>query len=755
LPLSPGQLLLHYRVVDKIAQGGMGEVWRAVDTRLHREVAVKVIPDHLGSDPDALARFEREARAVAAISHPNILALYDVGRDGNISYAVTELLEGATLRDRLAGESLPPPLVLEFAIQIAQGLASAHARGVIHRDLKPENIFITTEGQLKLLDFGLARFPSEAVTVDGVLVDEAAATRATPTIPGTVLGTPGYMSPEQVRGEATDARSDLFSLGSVVYEMLTGQRAFRGRSIPDILSAVLNEEPPMTEGRSNLEAAIQNVVRRCLRKRPEERYASAREVVQALQGATKAGASSAPDEPSIAVLPFVDMSQEKDQDYFCEGIAEEILSALSGIPGLRVAARTSTFRFKGNTQDVRQIGRELGVNSLLEGSVRTVGKRLRVSAQLINAADGYRVWSERYDREMEDVFAIQDEIARSVVRALPLQRGAPETGGAARKHSDDMVAYHLYLKGRHERYTTRNFAAALRRFEEAVERDPRYALAHAGIAETMILIGNTSLVRPRIAFARAETELEYAKALAGETVETLTVEGMLRAYHAWDWAGAQEVHERAIALDPGYIFARTWLSLVLSARGRAEEAVAMARSAVSIDPLAPLGWTMTGWALGGARRLAEAESPLREALKIDPRHTLSMWILGVTLIGLGRRPEGLSVLERAVETEPRSSLLLGMRAWALAVNGRHDDARAGVDALRDWAKHGHIPRYTMAWTLGALGEIDSALDEYERSVDEHDAFLIFPLFPGNDPYRREPRFIATLQRMGLDWAIAR
>ena len=746
MPVLPGQALLHYRLVEKIGAGGMGEVWRAVDSRLGREVAVKVLPDTLASDPDAIARFEREARAVAALSHPNILALYDVGREDGTPFVVTELLHGGTLRERLASGPMSRSETLELAIQIAQGLAAAHTRGLVHRDLKPDNVFVAEGGAAKILDFGLARFDDTHSWIG----EESGATTmaAAATLPGMVIGSPGYMSPEQVRGHVADARSDLFAFGAVLYEMASGRRAFSGPTPADTLSAVLHDEPPAVR-----DAALDVVIRKCLMKSLEQRYASAREVIQALESARSG--ITARSSSAIAVLPFTDMSQGKDQDYFCEGMAEEIISALSAIPGVQVAARTSTFQFKGTQQDVRRIGQALGVDKVLEGSVRTAGGKLRVTAQLINVDDGYHVWTERYDRQMEDVFAIQDEIARSVSQALAGQLGASHVVNPGRKHSDDLEAYHLYLKGRHERYTTRNFEAALRRYEEAAERDPRYALARLGIAEASILLGNNAQIRPRIAVARAETELGFANALAGETAESRAVECALRMAQ-WDWEGADAAGRRAIELDPRYIFGWTWRSLVLSGSGRFDEAHESAKNAVPIDPLSPMAWTMSGWALSAGRRFEEAQTPLRRALELSPRHGLALWHLGVVLAGLGRCDEAADALDRAHPGEPTASTLIaGIRAWVKAKAGRTDQAREHLEELRDWATFRYVPRFTLAWTLGALGEIENALDEYERSVEEGDAFLMYPLWPGNDPYRSEPRFKACLERLGMTWAIGR
>jgi eukaryotic-like serine/threonine-protein kinase len=424
LSVLAGQTLLHYRLVEKIGAGGMGAVWRAVDSRLDREVAVKVLAERLAKDPEAQARFEREARAVAALSHPNVLALYDVGRTDGVSFAVTELLHGTTLRARMGAHPMERREAIEMALQVAQGLAAAHARGLVHRDLKPENVFVAEDGVVKILDFGLARFERPPDRSPG---DESDPTMSLThlTMAGTVVGSPGFTSPEHVRGEAADARSDLFSFGAMLYEMLSGRRAFTGSTPIEALTAVLHQDPPPLG-----DVVLDPILRRCLAKDRERRFPSARELIQSLQAA--AAAAPVARRVAVAVLPFVDMSQGKDQDYFCEGMAEEIISALSMIPSLHVAARTSTFQFKGAQQDVRRIGQTLNVDKVVEGSVRTAGNRLRVTAQLVSVDDGYRVWSERYDRQMEDVFTIQDEIARSVAEALAGQLGARHAPEAAR-----------------------------------------------------------------------------------------------------------------------------------------------------------------------------------------------------------------------------------------------------------------------------------------------------------------------------------
>jgi len=442
------------------------------------------------------------------------------------------------------------------------------------------------------------------------------------------------------------------------------------------------------------------------------------------------------------------MSPAKDQDYFCEGMAEEILSALSGIRGLRVAARSSTFQFKGTTQDVRRIGETLGVNKILEGSVRTAGSRLRVTAQLVNVADGYQIWSARYDREMADVFAIQDEIARAVVEALKMELATPPGPSAQRKHSENLEAYHLYLKGRHQRFK-QDFAAALRHYEEAIDLDPRYALARAGIAEVMVLFGMYGFVRPRVAFTRAETELEYAIALGGESSEVLAVDCTIRMTFRRDWDGALEVGRRAVELNPENVYARAWSGLVLSSAGRHDEALAIVRAGADLEPRSPYALGMVGLFLNVGGRFDQATTVLRRCLEIDPNYPLGLWNLGCALVGLRRAGESVPLFERAVGVTRGATPYLAFLAWARAAAGQEEEARALLGELRERSRFGYVQGISLAWIHGALGEIGVALDEVDRGVEEHDHWLNFPLLPGNDPYRSEPRFHAALKRIGI------
>ena len=507
--MQPGTRLGPYEVTSLLGAGGMGEVYRARDSRLSREVAIKVLPAGLAEGPEALARFKQEARVVATLSHPNVLALYDFGEEEGLFYAVTELLAGDTLQAHLREGAMPVRKALEYSSQIAAGLAAAHDKGIVHRDLKPANVFITGDGRVKVLDFGLAHWDEGAE--DG----EDLPTLEKHTTPGTVMGTLGYMSPEQARGQRADHRSDIFSFGAVLYEMISGQRAFVRDTQADSLSAILSHDPPEPSRlRPGVPPALDRVVRRCLEKKPAERFQSARDLGFALEGLSDSEVTASHDpardeNPSIAVLPFANMSPDPEQEYFCEGIAEEIINALTRLENVRVASRTSAFQFKGRSQDMRKVGEGLNVKTVLEGSVRTAGKRLRVTAQLVGVADGSTLWSERYDREMEDVFAIQDDISASIVSALRGRWAAGESPVLTRRPTEDLEAYQLFLKGQHNWFKRErgSLERAAHFFERAAERDPSFVAALAGAANAYASL-NLYGMEPGAAGAKAHAAVQ-------------------------------------------------------------------------------------------------------------------------------------------------------------------------------------------------------------------------------------------------------
>ena len=752
--LPPGTSLGPYEILSPLGAGGMGEVYRARDTRLGREVAIKVLPEKLVEDAEALARFEREAKAVAALSHPNILAIHDFRRHESVVYAVMELLEGETLRDKLDQASIPQRKALDYALQIAQGLAAAHERGIVHRDLKPQNIFVTRDGLVKILDFGLAK----SERPPGVQGRSAA-----PTEPGIVLGTVGYMSPEQVRGAAVDHRSDLFSFGAVVYEMLSGERAFLKDGDVETLMAILKEEPrELSRPGRPVAPELADIVAHCLEKSSEERFQSARDLAFALKtleregraasgGARSASASGAAVEASdasIAVLPFRNLSADREAEYFSDGMTEEIINALTKIGALRVASRTSAFAFKGKDEDMRKIGGALGVRTVLEGSVRQAGRRLRVTAQLINVADGYHLWSERYDREMEDVFAVQDEIARAIAETLKVRLLPDEKEKLAARSTGDVEAYNSYLKGRYF-FNRRQAPEAIAEFDQSLDRAPDYPQALTGLADSYCIYGFYGGISTLEAFARARAAAEKARALEPDSVDVEVSLGLVEHYYGWDLPREERHLRRAIELAPRSAAGYTWLSLRLCFENRPEESLRLARQGAELEPFSANVQTNVGWALVGAGRLEEAVKEFRRALHIDPDAPYPLWALGLSCSLLGQHDEAGASLERVIEvTHKRQSFYVGMLGRAYAAAGRRQEALALLGELEELAKREYVAPEHLAFLHIPLGHLDEAFACLERACAERNCLMWwvreYKLF---DPLRQDPRFPKLLEKI--------
>ena len=552
--IAVGVRLGRYQILAPLGAGGMGEVYCARDTRLDRKVAVKVLPEAFARDPLYLARFEQEARAVAALSHPNILAIHDYGTEGGIPFAVMELLEGENLRATLARSPLPWRRALEIGAAIAEGLAVAHDRGIVHRDLKPENLFLTCDGQVKILDFGLARM--ELPTVAG---DDTSPHLHVRTAPGTVMGTVGYMSPEQVRGQAVDVRSDFFSLGCVLYEMVSGCRPFQRGSAADTMAAILHEEPASLGGLAvSAPPELETALRRCLDKEPGSRFPSARALASALRaildGAefpvtipptqTRPPSPPLPAHPildALAVLPLVNTSADPDSEYLADGITESLITLLSRLPGLRVMARSTVFRYKGRDIDVQEVGRTLQVRAVLTGRLHQRGARLILKAELVDVADGIQLWGERYDRELTDLFAVEEAVARDIAEQLRLHLSGDAERRLARPPAANAAAYQLYLKGRYHwnKRTDEGLRKSVELFEQAIDRDPAFALAYAGLADAYHNLGGWGLLAPREAYPRAKAAASRALALDEHLAEAHVSLAMVRKEYEWDWAGAE------------------------------------------------------------------------------------------------------------------------------------------------------------------------------------------------------------------------
>lgn len=741
----PGTRLGPYEVSSLLGTGGMGEVYRARDSRLSRDVAVKVLSPQRADRPEALARFQQEARLVATVSHPNILALFDIGEESGVFYAVTELLEGMTLQHELGVRPLPMSKALDYGIQIAAGLAAAHDKGIIHRDLKPGNIFITSDGRVKILDFGLARWNA---------LDEGKQDLSTldqNTKPGTVLGTVGYMSPEQARGKHVDDRSDIFSLGAVLYEMITGRAPFVRETSADSLSAILHSEPDEPSRlRSEVSPSLDRVVLRCLEKKPAERFQSARDLGFALETAAALKSTALPrqETPSIAVLPFVNMSPDPEQDYFCEGIAEEIIHALTRLDNVRVTSRTSAFQFRGKSQDLRKVGDALKVKTVLEGGVRSAGRKLRVTAQLVGVEDGSTLWSERYDREVEDVFAIQDDISASIVGALRLRLAPTAAKSSSRPATNDLEAYQLFLKGQHAWYKRDpgSVQKAALFFERAVERDPAYVAALVGVASAYTSLNFAGCVEPRVAVSKARSAIGRAASLDPGSVEVLAALGHV-SFGGLDAARGEAQLRQALAVNPSHVLAHIWLGWVLMHDGRAEEAIGLLQHAQELDPLSPYVQAAMGHALLLAHRPKEAAAQLKMALELDASFLLTLYGLGAAQVQLGRHEEGIRVLERAALRGGRAPYYLAWLGWGYGSAGRRADAGALLRELHEWAKTKYVAPAFLSAIHAALGELDRAFEWLEQGREQGNATMMLLRWPPWSPLHDDARYRQLEERL--------
>jgi serine/threonine protein kinase/tetratricopeptide (TPR) repeat protein len=749
--LSPGTRLGSYEIVSLIGTGGMGEVYRARDARLGRDVAVKTISARLEVGPEALARFEREGRAIAALSHPNILTIHDIGREGETSYIVTELLEGATLRSRLTRPDLTWREAAGIAAAVAAGLAAAHARGIIHRDLKPENVFLTDDGRVKILDFGLALSLPDgtAVTVDG------AASSDRLTVTGAMVGTAGYMSPEQVAGGPLDGRTDIFSLGCVLYEMLSGRRPFQRATAAQTAAAVLGDRPPWPiAGRAPQPAELERVVMRCLEKDPSARFRTATDLADALAAVSGAGgaAASRPAQPSVAVLPFISLSADPDNDCFADGITEDVIAHLARVRSLKVISRTSVQRFRKRDTGLREIAAALGAGTIVDGSVRRAGNRVRIVAQLIDAASDEHVWAETYDRELTDIFTIQTDVALKIAAALQAELSPNERARIGRAPTADIEAYQFYLQGR-QRFMTfhpEGYQQSIALFEQAVAKDPGFALAYTALAQVSAHLGLEGVIgwKPEVVYRRAKDAVATALALDDGLGEAHGIAGLLRFVCDYDWAGAEKELRRAIDLSPGNADAHDHLGWLCSALGRRDEALAAVRRARELDPLAHRSDIASE--LMRAGRYEEALQEASRVVALDPGIVRGHALVGWAHLKLGHVAAGLAALEHAAALSPEVTMFRAQLGQAYAMTGATTKARAVLGELERMAGERYVSPYHFAYVYTGLGEHDAAIDWLERAFAQRagslygikGSFLFAAL-------RDHPRFVALLHKMNL------
>ncbi len=766
MPLTRGARLGPYEILSPIAAGGMGEVYKAVDTRLGRTVAIKVLLGQHADDPAMRERFEREARAISALSHPAVCTLHDVGTHEGVHYLVMEYLEGETLAARLARGALPLEEAIELARTIALALAAAHDRGIVHRDLKPGNV-ILTKGGPKLLDFGLAKLHAASHG----LADPAARETAVGSLTerGEILGTLPYMAPEQLEGREADARSDVFAFGCLLYEMVSGRPPFARRSRAAAIAATLTEAPePLSQIGRPIPPAIDHIARHCLEKEPGRRFQSMHDLAFALATWSAAPPSSppgatagaAPKRVMLVVLPFENVGQGPEQDYFSSGLTEETITDLGSLASdrLGVIARTSAMSYKGTRKSIAEIGRELGVDFAVEGSVRRHAGRVRISVQLSRTCDQTQVWAQQYDRELSDVLAVQDDLGRAIAEQVQVKLTPARTALRAAARPVDQAAYDAYLQGRFFlwRVNRADLERALECFRQAIEIDPAMAVAYAGLAQTYVVMPIAGGAEPRQAFPHAEEAARRALELDPDSVEAETAMTGLRHWYDWDWAGAEGYARRAIARNPSSARAHQVLGRLLTNVGRHDEAIAEIDAARLLDPRAPLIIALSADFRLEARRLNEVEPLIREAQRLDP----TFWVAHVSAARLylyqARYAEALAAAENARRFSAEHSEALALIGLCHGAMGHRDEAEAVLAELERRRDAGYVPATHLATVRLGLGDADRAMQWLERAFADRDPWLTEAgVEPRWDGLRAHPGFRELIRRIGLPDAAGR
>ena len=823
--ISPGTVLSRYRIISKLGAGGMGEVYLAEDTQLDRKVALKILPENPAIEGERMRRFVLEAKSASALNHPNIITIYEIGETGNRHFIASEYIDGQTLHRRISGGPMSLNAVLDAGVQIASALQAAHEANIVHRDIKPDNVMIRPDGLIKLLDFGIAKV-SPPIAPTGIHRVESATTLKGGTSPGFIIGTAAYMSPEQAKGVLVDARTDVFSFGLMLYEMLTGRHPFEGETPMDVIGAILHKEPvPIRQLLPDIPAEMERIINKLLRKDSNERYQTIKDALidlkdvrkelefqDKLKGTVPSGkekanttaahttsqarvqtnssaeylvseikrhklgaatltvlllaavgvfyflavgrsSSSADNSPitSVAVLPFQNRNGDAETEYLSDGLAESLIYGLSQLPDLKVSPTSSVFRYKGKEIDPIEIGNNLGVNAVMTGRVAQRGEDLTISVELVDVRNKKLLWGKQYDRKLVDLLATQREIATQITQNLKMKlSGADATAMMTKHYAKNSEAYQLYLKGHYHasKYTKEGFNKGIEYFDQAISKDPNFALAYSGLA--FCYLNQTDWVfAPKDSVPKVRHAVENALRIDDSLAEAHTMLAMIQLQYDWDWLAAERSFRRAIEINPEYALGRSFLAWHLAAMGRFDESIAEDKRALELDPLSPAVNADLGWDLYLARRYDEAIEQLRKAVDLEPNYWVSHVLLGRCYEQQRKLAEAVAEFEKARQIENSIPEVVAALGHGYAISGRKADALKIVRELEERSKREFVPSYNIATIYLGLGMKDEALRYLAKAYDEGSYFMIhLKVEPILDSIRDDPRFVEIVRRVG-------